>query len=328
MQNFPLPDTVSVEFRLTLEGLVGALSNEPAPTLPVDARDIEGFARQRRTIERVFEHLHGRDAMRFAGRLEEEHTAMAGVPVTWFRPLGRNPKDGVVLWIHGGGYTLGSSALSAPGVRRLACAAALPVVAADYTLAPEARWQHITDELMAVYDRLLNDGTSSSHIAICGDSAGGSLAAGLTLKMRDAGRPLPGALVMWSPWADISERGDTTITLKEADFLSYEALTVSAAAYADPADHRHPVVSPVYGDFRPGFPPALVQCGTREIFLSHSVRLVQAIEDADQTAVLELYEGMPHVHQQFAPDCPEAARAITRSARFIRRHLALDARVQ
>lgn len=325
MLNVPLPDTVSAEFRQTLDRLAGFFGGHPPPVAPQDPSDIQAFVRQRQAMDTLVAQLHSGDAARFTGRLDESCTAMAGVPVTWFRPVTSQPSDGVVLWIHGGGYTLGSAAVAAPGVRRLACASGLAVVSPDYTLAPEARWPQITDELAGVYEALLADGIAPGRIAICGDSAGGSLAAGLTLKLRDAGRPMPGALVMWSPWADITERGDSTITLKAADFLGYDMLRVCAAAYADPADHRHPVVSPVYGDFRPGFPPSLVQCGTREIFLSHAVRLVQAIEDADQLAVLDLYEGMPHTHQQLASDSPEAERAIARSARFIRRHLALRA---
>lgn len=111
--------------------------------------------------------------------------------------------------------------------------------------------------------------------------------------MRDLGMDMPAAVVLWSPWADLTETGDSYVTLTAADpILNYEkGLSSPAAAYADPNDQKHPYVSPVYGDYSEGFPPTLIQGGTREIFLSNFVRLYTAIDSVGQSATLDLYEG-------------------------------------
>jgi acetyl esterase/lipase len=126
--------------------------------------------------------------------------------------------------------------------------------------------------------------------------------------MRDKGLGMPAAVVLWSPWADITDRGDSAITMKPFDpYYVYEKhLKSSADTYADPKDQKHPYVSPVYGDYSKGFPPTLIQGGTRELFLSHFVRLYRAIDGAGGVAVLDLYEGMPHVFQ-LRPEMADAA---------------------
>ena len=147
-----------------------------------------------------------------------------------------------------------------------------------------------------------------------GDSAGGGLAAGVTLKMRDLGMEMPAALVLWSPWADISETGDTYVTLRDAEpYYTYEhVLAPASLAYAGVADHKNPYVSPVYGDFKQGFPPTLIQGGTKEIFLSNFVRLYQALDQSGQTVKLDIYEGMPHVFVPTLPASRESQAAIAK----------------
>jgi acetyl esterase/lipase len=196
------------------------------------------------------------------------------------------------------------------------------VVSVDYTLAPQAKWQEVTDQIIAVVDGLQRSGYPLAAIGMVGDSAGGGLVAGVALKMRDHGRGLPAALILRSPWADITESGDTYQTLKAADFLNYEhGLKPGALAYAAPADQKNPYVSPVYGDFTKGYAPTLIQGGTREIFVSNFVRLYQAIDHAGQTVKLDLYEGLPHVFQALAPDIPETRLAMQKMNRFLHQYL-------
>jgi acetyl esterase/lipase len=131
--------------------------------------------------------------------------------------------------------------------------------------------------------------------------------------------------VLWSPWADITNSGDSAITLKnfEPAHIYDKHLKPSADAYADPKDQKHPYVSPIYGDYSKGFPPTLIQGGTREIFLSHFVRQYRAIDGAGGMAVLDLYEGMPHIFQvrPEMADAPETAAALKKMATFLKRHL-------
>ncbi len=95
----------------------------------------------------------------------------------------------------------------------------------------------------------------------------------------------------------------------------------SADAYADPKDQKHPYVSPVYGDFKKGFPPTLIYGGAREIFLSNFVRLYQALDTAGQTVKLDIYEGMPHVFQIRLPQSPESVAAMKKMDAFLVKHL-------
>jgi acetyl esterase/lipase len=210
-----------------------------------------------------------------------------------------------------------------PSSALVAARTGLRVISIDYTLAPHARWPQITDQVVAVFKALQREGIPMRKIALYGDSAGGSLAAGAVLKMRDLGLKMPAALVLWSPWADITETGDTYSTLKDVEprYTYARLLGPAAAAYADPRDQKHPYVSPVYGDFSPGFPPTLIQGGTREIFLSNFVRLYRALDSAGQPVTLDLYEGMPHVFQPALPESVESQLALKKMAAFLERHL-------
>jgi acetyl esterase/lipase len=125
-----------------------------------------------------------------------------------------------------------------------------------------------------------------------------------------------------SPWSDLTAAGDTYETLAGSDpSLNLTSLSWSADAYAAPANQRHPYVSPVYGDYTKGFPPTLIQGGTREMFLSNFVRQYQAIRGGGNHAVLDLYEGMPHVFQSLVPGSPETQISVDRAVQFLAAHL-------
>ena len=252
-----------------------------------------------------------------------EEDKIGGVPVLVVTPASLSSKEKIAVYTHGGAFvahsaksTLNSAALFAHGT-------GLRVISIDYTLAPHAKWPEIVDQVVAVFKALIEQGYSMEDIVLYGDSAGGSLAAGATLKMRDEGMGMPAALVLWSPWADISETGDTYVTLRDAEpFYTYaDVLGPSALAYAEEADHIHPYVSPVYGDFSKGYPPTLIQGGTKEIFLSNFVRLYQAIDQAGQIAKLDIYEGMPHVHVPTMPDTLESKAAMKKVSAWVRNYL-------
>ena len=199
----------------------------------------------------------------------------------------------------------------------------LRVVSVDYTLAPWAKWQEVTSQVVAVILALVQEGHPLRNIAIYGESAGGGLAAGAVLKMRDKGLGMPAAVVLWSPWSDITETGDSYTTLKDADPLLYYPgnLKNCADAYAAPADQKHPYVSPVYGDYSQGFPPTLIQACTKEIFLSNAVRHYQALDNADISVKLDLYEGMWHIFQVFNYDLPESKLARKKVKAFLDQQL-------
>ncbi len=248
---------------------------------------------------------------------------MGSVPVLDVRPKDWRDNGKVLVYTHGGAFTFNDAESTLGSAALMADATGMRVVSVDYTLAPHAKWQQVLDETVAVFSDLLASGYDMDDIAIYGDSAGGAKAASVVLKMRNEGMGMPAAVVLLSPWSDITETGDTYETLKLAEpFYLYEtALGPSANAYADPEDQKHPYVSPVYGDYSKGFPPTLIQCGTKEIFVSNCVRHYQAIDTAGQTVKLDLYEGMPHVFQMMIAGSPESDLALTKIDAFLEKHL-------
>jgi acetyl esterase/lipase len=199
----------------------------------------------------------------------------------------------------------------------------LQVISVDYTLAPTSKWNQTTGEILSVIRALINQGYSMDDIAMYGDSAGGNVVTGSVLKMRDTGMGLPSAVVLWSPWLDLTGKGDSYITLDGDDpFSSYNAtLKNMAGAYANPPEQENPYASPVYSNFTKGFPPTLLQLGTKEILLSDSVRFYQALDQAGIPVKLDIYEGMPHVFQGYMFNTPESDLAITKMSNFLDEHL-------
>ena len=248
---------------------------------------------------------------------------IGGVPVLDVRPHDWQEDHVALLYTHGGGYVAFTARSTIGNAARVVRASGLRVVSIDYTLAPFARWHEITDQVIAVFQGLMAEGLSLGRLAIFGDSAGGSLASGSVLKMRDLGHDMPAAVVMWSPWSDITNNGDTYETLAgfEGSYLYDLHLKPAADAFADPDEQKSPYVSPVYGDYSKGFPPTLIQGGTREIFLSNFVRHYQAIDAGGVEVKLDLYEGMPHSFQNKMTESPEARLAIQKTVDFVKARL-------
>ncbi|SFH99366.1 alpha/beta hydrolase [Albimonas pacifica] len=249
-------------------------------------------------------------------------TEIGGVPVVEIIPADPVGDDRIGVYTHGGAYVLGVA--KTPQAVLFAAATGLKVISIEYTLAPHAQWDQATGEVVSVFAALAEAGVGGRDIVLAGDSAGGGLAAGSVLRMRDEGLEMPAALVLWSPWADVTETGDTYRTLRdaEANYTYRAVLGPSAIAYADEADQRNPYVSPVYGDFAAGFPPTLIQGGgTRELFVSDFIRLYQALDQSGRTVKLDLYEGMPHVFIAQRPASPEAKAAFAKTGAWVDQHL-------
>ena len=250
-------------------------------------------------------------------------TKLGAVQVIDIKPKSWEDNGIVLVYTHGGAYIFGS-ANSTIGIPVIAAnATGLRVISINYTVAPFSKWNQTTDEVVSVIRALLDhQGYSLGDIAMFGDSAGGGLVASSILKMRDEGLGMPAAAVLWSPWLDLTGNGDTYFTLKNADpYLSYDLfLKKAASAYADPADQRNPYVSAVYGNFSKGYSPTLIQGGTREILLSEFVRFYQALDQTDIPVKLDIYEGMPHVHQ-ILYKTPESKIALSKMNEFLRIYL-------
>ena len=250
---------------------------------------------------------------------------LGGVPVLEVRTETCKRNDKVLVYTHGGAHVMYSATSMLGRAVVTAHETGLRVISVDYTLAPHARYNQMSDEVVGAIQALLAEGQRLEDTAIFGDSSGGGLAAAVVLKMRDRGLGMPKAAVLASPWLDVTPSGDTETTLHDADpLLLYEKHTkYAAAAFANPEDQKNPYASPVYGDFSKGFPPTLIQGGLKEVLLSGFVRLYQALDAAGIPVKLDLYEGMVHNFQDRVPDAPEARRARQKMRAFLHEHLKL-----
>ena len=249
-------------------------------------------------------------------------------PVSVLEITPRNVKsdEKVLIHLHGGCYTFFSAQSTMVASAPVACESGLKVLSIDYTLAPHAKWRQIYDEIEMVIRTLISQGISPDNMAIFGESAGGALAAGTALMMAEREIGLPAALCLLSPWSDINKVGDSYFSLADVEVAyNYERHVAGCArAYADPADFKHPWVSPVYGDYSEKFPPTLIQGGTREIFLSNFIRHYQALDQAGAEAKLDLYEGMPHAFWALGPNVPESKIARKKAVKFLLEKLGLE----
>jgi len=242
---------------------------------------------------------------------------VAGVEVATARSRG----DCYVLYLHGGAYVYGSPSHYRDFIWRIADASAARVLCIDYRLAPEHPFPAAVDDAVSAYRWLLAVGADPRRTAVMGDSAGGGLAFGMLLKLRDLGVPLPAAAVALSPWTDLALTGESLRHSGATDpVLSTEQARVFAESYLAGADPKTPYASPLYGD-PAGLPPALIQVGGDEILRDDAERMAARLRDAGCEVALEVWPRMPHVWQLFARILPEGRRAIERIGAFLRPRL-------
>jgi len=312
-----VPETVSKEAQEFLRTL-----RDPAlmPAFP-DAGDLAGWKKVQAFAEA--------GTATSAPRLKRyEHTvgetSLGGVPVLDVRPKNWTDNGKVLVYTHGGAHVMSSAASTLGRAVIAAHETGLRVISVDYTLAPFAKYDQMSDQVIAAIQALRSDGQRLSDTAIYGDASGGGLAAAAVLKMRDRGLGMPAAIVLVSP-LDVTASGDTETTLRTADpnALDERHARQAAAAYAALEHHKDPYASPVYGDYATGFPPTLIQGGLKEVLLSGFVRMYQALDTAGVTVKLDLYEGMIHNFPDRIPDAPEAIAARQKMRAFLHQHLGL-----
>lgn len=310
------PTTISPEAQQVLSGIIEA---RPYTRVVPPPEDLDSWRAVHSAMEEAAR--EGAEAAVERNGVTATEEELGGVPVLDIRPEGWTDNGKVLVYTHGGAYTFFSARSTLPSSAQMSRATGLRTISVDYTTAPFAKWDEIQEQALSVFTALLADGYEMNDIAMYGDSAGGGLAISTVLNLRDQGMGMPAAVVLWSPWADLSDAGDTAHTLRNADpLLSYTgSLESCALAFANGLDLTDPRISPLYADFSDGFPPALIQAGTKEILLSTAVRFFQKLEAADQDATLDVYEGMWHVFQQFP--LPETEVALEKSAAFINAHL-------
>lgn len=224
---------------------------------------------------------------------------------------------GALLYLHGGGYVVGSAHGYRGLAARLGRAASVVAHAIDYRLAPENPMPAAVDDAVAAYQALVASGVSPSQIIIAGDSAGGGLTLATLVALRDAGSPLPAAGFLISPWADLALEGASMKGKAAEDpSLDEHGLAVCAGHYAG-ADTRSPVASPIHADLS-GLPPLLVQVGSAEILYDDAIRVARAAGAAGTRVTLEVWPKMIHVWHAFAFLLTDGREAIDGAGAFMR----------
>ena len=243
-----------------------------------------------------------------------------GVKAEWISAPGAIPGR-VVLYLHGGGYVVGSIKTHRDLMGRVARAAKARVLGLDYRLAPEHPFPAAVDDSVAAYRWMLQQDLSPSRIAVAGDSAGGGLVVATLVAIRDAKLPMPATGVCLSPWVDLEGIGESMKTRAHADpVVQREGLTQMAAAYLGGKDARTPLAAPLYADLK-GLPPLLIQVGDAETLLDDSNRLAQRARAAGVEVKLEVWPEMIHVFQLFAGFLPEGQQAVDGIGQYLGQQL-------
>ncbi|MCY4230991.1 MAG: alpha/beta hydrolase [Alphaproteobacteria bacterium] len=226
--------------------------------------------------------------------------------------------DRAVLYLHGGGYVIGSCESHRNLAYNIAAASKAKVLLLDYRLAPESPFPAAVDDAVAAYCWLLDEGFSPSGLSIAGDSAGGGLAVAALTASRYRGQPMPAAGLCLSPWVDMEGIGASMAAKEDEDpTLNHELLLWFSDRYLAGADPRAPLAAPIYADLA-GLPPLLIQVGTAEVLLDESLRLAEHARTFGVNASLDIAHDMVHVWQLFEPILDEAGKAIARAGAFLR----------
>lgn len=241
---------------------------------------------------------------------------VGGVPGLWTD----GDRDAVLLYLHGGGYVIGSAADYRGLAGELARAAGVDLFSVDYRLAPENPFPAATDDALAAYRGLLETGVAAEDIIVAGDSAGGGLALALLVALRDAGTPLPAAALLLSPWVDLTLSGESVRSQAGIDpSLTARGLAVCAARYVGD-DTGNPLASPLFADLR-GLPPLIVHVGEAEILLDDAIRLARAAAVSGVDVTVRIWQGMIHDWALFACALSEGRDLIDEAAALLSAHL-------
>jgi epsilon-lactone hydrolase len=301
----PIPTSVSPEAQRFLAEEVRSEAATP------DIDDSDGWLRRIEDTNRYI-------VERFASvdlPVAVDDTEIAGVHTFVLRGRDVAPEaSAIYLDIHGGGLISGGG----DACRLMGSAGAMSTGmthwAVDYRMPPRHPYPAAVDDCMAVYRRLLDE-RPPEDIFVGGGSAGGNLAAALMVRAKDEGLPMPAALALLTPEVDLTESGDSFHTNLGIDNV-LGSLMPANLLYANGEDLSHPYISPLFADVT-GFPPTFLQAGTRDLYLSNTVRMHRKLRNAGVDAELHVFEAMPHGGFAGAPEDLEVRRELRR---FLDRH--------
>jgi acetyl esterase/lipase len=277
----------------------------PGVDIPLDV--------MRKSMEKV--------AFKAADDIQSEKVTVAGRDAEWVRAPGVQAGR-AILYLHGGGYVMGSLNTHRSLVGEISRAAQAAALLLDYRLAPEDPFPAAVEDGVAAYRWLLDQGFQPRHLAIAGDSAGGGLTLAILVSARDQGLPLPAAAVPISPWSDLTCTNESYKTRAEADpMVTPGGIGKMAGVYLQGKDPTHPYASPNLASLQ-SLPPLLIHVGRDEVLLDDSIKLDQRAKADGVKSTLEIWDDMIHVWHAFHPMLPEGKQAIARVGAFLREHWA------
>jgi acetyl esterase/lipase len=314
-RSIPPPDTVSAHLRENI-------ARPPAAPFAIPKTAAEW---KQLLAARAADRAKGVPAMLAALKVRMEPRTMGGVKVFVVTPEVVAPENRrrTLVHVHGGAYVFFGGESGTPEAILMAHYGKIPVISVDYRMPPDHPYPAALDDAVAVWKEAIRDRKAAS-VGMFGTSTGGGLTLATVLRLRQLGLPIPGAIAGGTPWSDLTKTGDTYFTLEGIDnvLLSYEALLEACAKlYAGSHDLKDPLLSPVYGDLA-GFPPTILLSGTRDLFLSNTVRVHRKLRAAGVVSDLHVFEGQSHAqYMLMPPDKEEAREAFGELSRFFNRHL-------
>jgi acetyl esterase/lipase len=232
-------------------------------------------------------------------------------------------KNRIIVYVHGGGYILNGGEGSVPEAMAMAHYAGTPVISIDYRMLPDYPFPAGLDDVITVYKEVLKK-YKPENIAMFGTSAGSGLTAAAMFKLQELNLPQPAVIGLGTPFMDITKTGDSYYTNQDLDnfLVTYDGLLRSIAKlYAGSHDMKNPLISPIYGDFSKGFPPTILTSGTRDLFLSNTVRTHEKLRAAGIDAYLQVFEGCSHAFYLQVLDSPESKQAYQEMVKFFEKYL-------
>src|SRR4051812_34351108 len=262
--------------------------------------------------------------MRAALHVKVEPATIAGVKpyIVTREVIPPANRDRLLIYFHGGGFVLRPGEAGVAEAIEMAGFGHFKVISVDYRMSPDFPYPAAMDDAMAVYRDALKT-AKPQNIGIFGTSAGGNIALAMVLRARAEKLPLPGAIAPGTPWSDMTKTGDSYFTNDGIDnvLVSNDGFWGAAAKlYANGRDLKDPQLSPVYGDMH-GFPPTILTSGTRDLFLSNTVRVHRKMRQAGVEAQLQVFEGLSHAQYYRDITAPETIDYNSEIARFFDKHL-------
>ena len=313
-RTIPIPDDVSPQLQRLIAGPYGDVAN--APTTAAQWKAAVAAANVRAMVDL--------DKLKRDFGVTVEPTVVAGVRAYLVTPktIPDKNRHRLVVALHGGGYVFfPGEAGTGEGVM-MAGFGGFRVLAVDYRMPPDFPFPAALDDAVAVWKEVVRT-TKPANVALIGSSAGGGLVLATVLRLKDEGLPLPGAVAAGTPWSDLAKIGDSYAANAWLDnvLVAYGGvLEGMARLYAGVQNLKSPYLSPIYGDFS-GFPPTILTTGTRDLFLSNTVRVHRALRRAGAVADLNVYEGESHAQFLAGPSVPESREAFGDIAAFFDAHL-------